>query len=138
MKTPMTKEEAIDRLRKRMDWLSMRITDARDSPQRLTYDEAERSALRFAVEHLESCPHDVDVLDRAWDRPRKPGGFISRADRGEGEPNMRLTRAQSKALIDDLGLGEHRSIDGMPDCICGCAPDAPCGKEGCVHEKATG
>lgn len=55
MKQPMDKEEVIDRLRKRMDWLGLRIIDAKGSPQRLTYDEAERSALRFAVEHLETC-----------------------------------------------------------------------------------
>jgi hypothetical protein len=58
----MTVADVIERLEKRVEWLTRRIDV--NVGKHLSYDEAERSALRYAIEHLRTCvdlrPHTID------------------------------------------------------------------------------
>jgi hypothetical protein len=71
-------KDYIEAIERRIAHLSKRI----DGPggEHFTFDRSERAALRFAAEHLKSCAFVIDEPPR----PRAPGGFISRQDRGEG------------------------------------------------------
>lgn len=51
-----TKAEALRTLQRRIEWLDQRIRNAELGPGAdLTFDKAEKSALEYAVRHLERC-----------------------------------------------------------------------------------
>ena len=58
-------EERLNRLRRRCQWLEARIAKAQGNGQDVSFDVAEASALRWAIERITTSP------DELWDQNRK-------------------------------------------------------------------